>query len=55
MTACTMRGMLSDQWPTYRLRVTTPRLQLRLPDEVELARLADLAGQGCTLPRSDRS
>lgn len=41
-----MRGMLSDFWPTYQLKITTPRLQMRLPNEVELHRLADLAGQG---------
>ncbi|MGZ4468066.1 MAG: hypothetical protein ACXVXE_16840 [Nocardioidaceae bacterium] len=47
--------MLSDQWPTYHVRITTPRLQMRLPDDAELSRLADLAGQACTLLRSDRS
>ena len=38
--------MLSDFWSTYQLKITTPRLQMRLPNEVELHRLADLAGQG---------
>lgn len=42
--------MLSDWWPTYRLRITTPRLQLRVPTEVELSRLAGLAGQGVHAP-----
>lgn len=42
--------MLSDFWPTYRLCITTPRLQLRLPDDVELSRLAELAGQGVHPP-----
>lgn len=42
--------MLSDLWPTYRLRITTPRLQLRLPTDVEIARLADVAGCGVHSP-----
>ncbi|MGZ4460909.1 MAG: GNAT family N-acetyltransferase [Nocardioidaceae bacterium] len=42
--------MLSDQWPTYHVRITTPRLQMRLPDDAELSRLADLAGQGVHAP-----
>lgn len=41
-----MRGVLSDFWPTYRLRVTTPRLQMRLPNDAELSQLAELAGEG---------
>jgi RimJ/RimL family protein N-acetyltransferase len=45
-----MRGMLADFWPTYRLRITTPRLQLRLPSQDELAQLAELAGAGVHLP-----
>jgi RimJ/RimL family protein N-acetyltransferase len=42
--------VLSDLWPTYRLRITTPRLELRLPHDEELAQLAALAGQGVHLP-----
>ncbi|MGH3662544.1 MAG: GNAT family N-acetyltransferase [Micromonosporaceae bacterium] len=42
--------MLSDFWPTYKLRVTTPRLLLKLPSDVELAQLAGLAGQGVHAP-----
>ena len=42
--------MLADLWPLYGLTVTTPRLQLRLPREEELARLADLAGRGVHRP-----
>lgn len=42
--------MLSNLWPTYRLRITTPRLQLRLPNDVALAELAALAGHGVHTP-----
>jgi len=42
--------VLADLWPTYRLRITTPRVQLRLPDESELAELAALAGRGIHAP-----
>jgi RimJ/RimL family protein N-acetyltransferase len=38
--------MLSELWPTYGLCITTKRLQLRLPDEAELRKLAELAGEG---------
>lgn len=38
--------MLSDLWPLYGLTIVTPRLELRLPHEEELTRLAHLAGQG---------
>src|SRR6266536_6371276 len=38
--------MLSDHCPLYGLRLTTPRLELRLPEPEELAALADLAAQG---------
>lgn len=41
-----MRPVLVDLWPIYRVRITTPRLQLRLPTESELAELADVAGKG---------
>lgn len=38
--------MLVDLWPLYGLAISTPRLQLRLPREEELAQLAHLAGRG---------
>ncbi len=38
--------MLADLWPLYDLTIVTPRLQLRLPREEELAVLAELAGRG---------
>ncbi len=42
--------MLADLWPTYALRIRTPRLCLRLPDLDELAALAELAGRGVHRP-----
>lgn len=42
--------MLSDLWPQYGLTIVTPRLQLRLPREEELAKLAYLAGNGVHRP-----
>jgi RimJ/RimL family protein N-acetyltransferase len=41
-----MEPVLADQWPQYGLTVFTPRLELRLPREEELAELAHLAGRG---------
>lgn len=38
--------MLSDIWPVYRLQITTDRLILRLPNEQELAEVAEVAGAG---------
>ncbi len=38
--------MLIDHFPVVGLRLTTPRLELRLPDAEELAELADLAAAG---------
>ncbi|MER6447240.1 GNAT family N-acetyltransferase [Streptomyces venezuelae] len=38
--------MLIDYWPLLGLRLTTPRLELRLPRSDELAALADLARDG---------
>ncbi|MFD2419330.1 GNAT family N-acetyltransferase [Amycolatopsis pigmentata] len=38
--------MLADHFPLFGLRLTTPRLELRLPSDVELAALAELAAQG---------
>ncbi len=42
--------MLSDLWPTYALRIHTPRLTLRLPDENELAALAQVVADGVHKP-----
>jgi hypothetical protein len=41
-----MARMLADQWPVYALTIVTPRLELRLPREEEIAALAALAGRG---------
>ncbi|MGW6626020.1 GNAT family N-acetyltransferase [Nocardia sp. NPDC055002] len=38
--------MLIDHWPLLGLRLSTPRLELRLPADAELAALADLAAEG---------
>ncbi|MEU4951694.1 GNAT family N-acetyltransferase [Streptomyces lavendulae] len=38
--------MLIDYWPLLGLRLTTPRLELRLPNPDELAELGDLAYEG---------
>jgi RimJ/RimL family protein N-acetyltransferase len=38
--------MLADHFPLTGLRLTTPRLELRLPSPEELGRLADLAVDG---------
>lgn len=42
--------MIADHWPTYAVRIRTPRLCLRLPDDDELAALANVAAQGVHLP-----
>lgn len=42
--------MLADLWPTYAIRIQTPRLTLRLPDESELAALAEVAANGLHAP-----
>jgi RimJ/RimL family protein N-acetyltransferase len=42
--------VLADLWPPYGLRIRTPRLELRLPDDAELAALAAVAGRGVHLP-----
>ena len=42
--------MLNDLWPLFGLTVRTPRLQLRLPREHELAELASMAGRGVHHP-----
>ncbi len=38
--------MLADAWPTFALRIRTPRLTLRLPAEDELPALARVAADG---------
>ena len=38
--------MLTDHWPIAGLRLTTPRLELRVPDADDLAALADVAASG---------
>src|SRR4051812_36160916 len=38
--------MLRDHFPLVGLRLTTPRLELRLPSPEELGALADLAAEG---------
>ena len=47
--------MLADLWPTYGLRIHTPRSTLRLPDAEELAVLAQVASEVCTSPARGRS
>lgn len=42
--------MLTDHWPQLGLRLSTTRLELRLPTGEELAELADLAAQGIHEP-----
>jgi RimJ/RimL family protein N-acetyltransferase len=42
--------VLADLWPLYSLTIATPRLELRLPREEELADLARLAGTGVHRP-----
>lgn len=41
---------MSDLWPTYALRIHTPRLTLRLPNENELATLAWVVAEGVHEP-----
>jgi RimJ/RimL family protein N-acetyltransferase len=42
--------MLIDHWPLVGLRLTTARLELRLPTDSELSELADLAAEGMHAP-----
>lgn len=42
--------MLTDHWPLSGLRVATPRLELRLPSENELADLATVVAGGICRP-----
>ena len=41
---------MRELWPPARVRLRTPRLELRLPDEDELARLAAAAAEGVHEP-----
>lgn len=41
-----MTGMLEQHWPLFRLRVHTPRLELRLATATDLDALAGLAAEG---------
>jgi len=43
-------SVLADLWPIYGLTISTPRLELRLPHEEELAALARLASNGVHRP-----
>jgi RimJ/RimL family protein N-acetyltransferase len=42
--------VLADLWPLYGLTIATPRLELRLPREEEVAALAQLAADGVHRP-----
>ncbi|MBO1419317.1 GNAT family N-acetyltransferase [Streptomyces sp. FH025] len=42
--------MLIDHWPLRGLRITTPRLELRMPGEDDLAELAEVAARGVHPP-----
>ena len=42
--------MITDLWPFFALRIRTPRLELRLPLDAELAMLAEVAGRGVHRP-----
>jgi RimJ/RimL family protein N-acetyltransferase len=42
--------MLTDHWPLLGLRLTTDRLELRMPSAEELSDLADLAADGIHQP-----
>ncbi len=41
--------VLTDHWPLAALRIQTPRLELRPPDDGELAAIANVAAQGIHL------
>lgn len=45
-----MARMLIDHWPLVGLRLRTPRLELRLPGDDELAELGELAAAGIHEP-----
>ncbi|MFB7516416.1 GNAT family N-acetyltransferase [Streptomyces sp. NPDC056144] len=46
--------MITDHWPLAALRVRSPRLELRLPTEDELAEVADVAARGIDEPGARR-
>jgi RimJ/RimL family protein N-acetyltransferase len=46
-----MIGMNPDWWPLAKLRLETPRLELRVPSEADLDALAELAAAGVHDPR----
>ncbi|MEU5219111.1 GNAT family N-acetyltransferase [Streptomyces sp. NPDC020807] len=46
--------MITDHWPLMALRVRSPRLELRLPTEAELAEVADVAARGVHEPGARR-
>ncbi len=50
MVAGQDRAVLADLWPLFRLVIGTPRLQLRLPREDEIAALAEVAAAGVHAP-----
>ncbi|MGD9797366.1 MAG: GNAT family N-acetyltransferase [Acidimicrobiia bacterium] len=37
--------MITERWPLFDLRLRTPRLELRYPDDADCGRLADLTGE----------
>lgn len=39
-------AVLEDLWPPFGLTIVTPRLELRLPREEDLAALAEVAARG---------
>ena len=45
--------MITDLWPFFGLRIRTPRLELRLPADSELALLGEVAGRGVHQPGQD--
>lgn len=45
---------LSDLWPLFRIRVRTPILELRHPDEGDLVQLAAAASEGVYDPHDDK-
>ena len=44
--------MKADWWPLAQLRLATPWLELRLPDEADLDALASLAAEGVHDPQT---
>lgn len=46
--------MTPPAWPLYGLRIRTPRLELRLPDDALLSDLASVAADGVHAPEEAR-